>query len=651
MGTVTFKKDQWVSAQGREGQIIRASNLKEVQLRDRNGELFTAPIIHLHPLDDAELAAQASRPVDSERELAAQREADFRLKAITPLLRLGPLRTREAVKARAAELQCDTATLYRWIKRYESTGQAQGLQRKPRSDARQSRTQPEVEVLMEALIDREYLQAERPAISGVYKTLLTEIRRANLSADGDQPSLQSPTYQTFRRRIHTISEMKRMSRRFGPEAARALRPILGHYPGATFPLAVVQIDHTRLDLALVDSITRQYIGPHAWITLVMDVFSRVVLGFHISLDAPSAFSVGMAVTHAILPKETWLARHRKTLNRLVQKLEPEQHPDLSWDFWGKPVKLKVDNAKEFWGKLLQKTCASYTIDQEFRPVHQPNYGGHIERLLGTVGDEIHAIPGTMFNNPGERGEYDSEGRAVMTIEGLETWLTAFLLGVYHHRVHSALGMTPTERWEQGIFEGTPEHPPTGIPERIMGERAERLRMDFLPYFEATVQRGSVRHDGLVYRGSALNGYTRAKHPDHPTQSRKFLFRYDPNDISQVYFLDPAWDHYHEIRCHQPDFPSMSLWQLRATKRFAKERQLKVDNERDLVAAWRLMQRIIQAERQETRQVRLDAERERRREKREKPTGAVKAASPSRTRAALGLFGDAADIQPFDELES
>ena len=654
--TLTFKKDQWVSltlpgGQSREAQVVRTPSLKEMVLRDRNGDLFTAPPSHLRPLNAEQLNVASQRPVDSEREQAARKKAEFRLWAISPLIRLGPTRSRKAVNARAAELNCGTATLYRWLKAYEAGGDVRAVQQKTRVDARKPRLSPELETLMESVIDREYLQEERPAMSGVYNTLRTEIRQANLSRAEDLPPLPTPAFQTFRRRIYRVSEARRVSRRYGPDAARALRPVLGHYPGAEYPLAVVQIDHTRLDIGLVDSVTRQYIGPHAWITLVMDVFSRVVLGFHLSLDAPSAYSVGMAITHTILPKDTWLSRHRDTLKTLIRSLEPEEVPDLSWDCWGKPVKIKVDNAREFWGELLKRTCGEYHMDLEFRPVHTPNYGGHVERLLGTLGDEIHALPGSTFNNPHQRGEYDSEGRAVMTLEGLETWLTALILGVYHHRVHSELGMTPMQRWEQGLLEGTPEHPPTGLPELIMGDRAERLRMDFLPYFERAVQRAGVRHDNLTYFGPVLRTYALAKHPDHPTRARKFLFRYDPNDISLVYFLDPDLDRYFEVRCRQPNFPSISLWQLRAIKKFGKEQNVNADDERSIIAAWRTMQQIIKAEKQETQNVRLENEKIRRRQQNPKPRGAVASPAPSRTRAALNLFGDASEIEPFEDLES
>ena len=50
-------------------------------------------------------------------------------------------------------------------------------------------------------------------------------------------------------------------------------------------------------------------------------------------------------------------------------------------------------------------------------------GAHIERLLGTLLRGLHELPGATFSNPGERGNYDSQARAVMTLGELERWLT------------------------------------------------------------------------------------------------------------------------------------------------------------------------------------------------------------------------------------
>ena len=647
--TLTFRDKQWVRHQGREGQVVRVPNLHEVHLRDRNGELFTAPITELTALAvDGTGRDTRGRPIDSETAALAQKEAEFRLEVISPLLALGPARRRRDVERQAEAHNASVRTLYRWIQNYESAGDLTGLLRAVRSDYGQRRMGQDLEVMMESLIDRVYLSDQRPPMSSVYTTLLKDIDQANRTRAEGEAALPVPDFQTFRRRIYGVEERRRLSRRYGERVASTLDPVLAHYPGADYPLAVVQVDHTPMDIILVDSVHRRPLGK-AWLTLIMDVFSRVVLGFHISLDAPSGFSVGQAMSHAILPKDLWLARHRDSLQELVRD-QGEETLDLTWPCWGKPVKLKADNAREFWGDLLKEACAQYNIDQEFRPVKNPKYGGHIERLIGTTGAQVHTLPGTTFSNPQERGEYDSEGRAVMTMEALELWVSAFYLGVYHNRLHSALGVTPLQMWERGLLEGTELHPPTGLPERVMGDRADRLRLDFLPFFKATVQRGGVQHDGLSYMGAVLHRFVKAKDPARPGRSREFVFRYDPRDISQIFFLDPELNRYFEVRCRQPNFPSISEWELRATKKFARGKEVRADDDRSILSAYRLMTSISDAEQEKTREARRTAEKRRHRDQAPKQGGVIPVQKPSKTRSALDLFQDADEILPYDDIK-
>lgn len=89
----------------------------------------------------------------------------------------------------------------------------------------------------------------------------------------------------------------------------------------------------------------------------------------------------------------------------------------------------MDNAKEFRGNMLQRACLEYGIDIEWRPVARPNFGGHIERLLGTFAKEIHSLPGTTFSNTRKRDDYDSEGKAVFTLTEFEEWLVTFVVNV------------------------------------------------------------------------------------------------------------------------------------------------------------------------------------------------------------------------------
>jgi transposase InsO family protein len=68
--------------------------------------------------------------------------------------------------------------------------------------------------------------------------------------------------------------------------------------------------NTPVDLIVVDEINRLPIG-RPWVTIVFDVASRTVLGFHATPEAPSATSVAMALSMACLPKSKWLKSVRK----------------------------------------------------------------------------------------------------------------------------------------------------------------------------------------------------------------------------------------------------------------------------------------------------------------------------------------------------
>lgn len=72
------------------------------------------------------------------------------------------------------------------------------------------------------------------------------------------------------------------------------------------------MDHTLVDIIIVDEYFRKPLGRPT-LTLQIDVATRVIPGFYISLEKPSATSVGMAIRHAaVLPKDPWLTERELT---------------------------------------------------------------------------------------------------------------------------------------------------------------------------------------------------------------------------------------------------------------------------------------------------------------------------------------------------
>jgi putative transposase len=546
--------------------------------------------------------------------------AELRFSRIYPLL--SGRRTDEMVRAVAQEAGVHRTTVYRKLARYEQTSRVSELTlTKPTGGKGQSRLAPEAEAIVDSLLKEVYLNRQKRSI----KKTADEISRSFTHAE-----LKPPHYNTIRNRILAISEKERDKERLGPKAASEKHDTFpGHFPGADWPLAVVQIDHTKFDIMLVDDIHRLSIG-RPWVTLAIDVFSRMVVGIYVSLEPPNSMSVGLCIAHAILPKEQWMAGLGLS---------------TSWPCWGVMQRIHADNGRELRGNMLQRACKEYNIDLEWRPVKTPHYGAHIERLLGTFNEEIHSLPGTTFSCPTKRGEYDSEHQAVMTLAEFEKWLVTYITGVYQQRKHSSLMTSPIQQYEKGIL-GTEEMPGRGLPRRIVDE--DRLRLDLMPYFERTVQTYGVVLDEVHYYSDVLRRFVNAKEPDQPRTKRKFTFRRDPRDISTLYFYDPEVKDYFRIPYRDTAHSPMSIWEFREARRRLEKQGVKEINEGLIFRSYEQMRAIEEQARNETKHVRRKNQQRRDHKQIYKPKAAV-GKTPSETDQSDG-GGTLPVVQPFDELE-
>jgi putative transposase len=482
---------------------------------------------------------------------------------------------------------------------------------------------PEADEVVRATIEDFYLTKQKRSLQ---KTCLEVIRRCR------NAGLPPPHPNTVRNRIALISDQLKLDSREGRQAAREkYAPLKGVFPGADWPLAVVQIDHTKLDIVLVDDITRRPIG-RPWITLAIDVFSRIVAGMHVSFDPPSASSVGLCLAHAILPKESWLVKRGIA---------------APWPVWGVPACVHVDNAKEFRGKMLGRACEQYGIRIDWRPVATPHFGGHIERLLGTFLREIHNLPGTTFSNPMERGRYDHEKEASLTLSEFDTWLGTFIVEVYHQRPHSAIGVSPIKRYEEGIL-GSAERPARGLPPKIADE--ERLRLDFMPYVERTVQPYGIVIDEVHYYSDSLRGWINATDPGSKGRKRTFIVRRDPRDISVVWFWDPEIGQYMDVPYRDTSRPAISVWELREASRRLKAEGLAQISEDLIIEAYDRMRALEETAVREPKRARLS--RHRRAANREALEGLPRGLpAPYGTGGGLAAPPIPAEpVKPFEEME-
>jgi putative transposase len=299
---------------------------------------------------------------------------------------------------------------------------------------------------------------------------------------------------------------------------------------------------------VVDSETRAPI-QRPWLTLAIDVCTRCVAGFHLSLEPPSATSVALCLAHAALGKESWLA---------------ERGIDAVWPVRGVPERLHLDNAKEFRSEALKQGCEQYGIAIDHRPVRTPHYGGHIERLIGTMMGKVHLLRNDLLEYPGERRSQsrekcsDDAGRGGALARSRDRRRLSSR-SASRDRHDAGCGLGTRYRWRRSH----------AWPGRTnAGCRSAPLPDRLPPNRTAPGAPGRRIAASIHYWADMLAAWV--GHPE------RMIVRYDPRDLSRIHLLGPDGAYY-DLSYRDLRRPPISLWEHRlALKRLREDGRAQVD---------------------------------------------------------------------------
>ncbi|MGH9207372.1 MAG: integrase catalytic domain-containing protein, partial [Acidimicrobiales bacterium] len=213
-------------------------------------------------------------------------------------------------------------------------------------------------LLVETIIDRRikenYLTQSEIPFSQLMSLIEGDVVEENARRT-EEDQLEAPHAATVRSRlVLNFEPYEVMKARKGAAAADHHFRIVGRGPVYTRPLEMVLIDATQLDVVIVDPYAGRPIRP--WITVVMDAYSRCILGFFISFAAPSRETTNQCLRHAF--------GYKGYLK--------EKYPTVRSDYpcFGTPNALSADNGSEVKNADVRLALASLGVDMHFNPAGQ-----------------------------------------------------------------------------------------------------------------------------------------------------------------------------------------------------------------------------------------------------------------------------------------
>ncbi|WP_052961855.1 Mu transposase C-terminal domain-containing protein [Pseudomonas fluorescens] len=513
---------------------------------------------HLEDLDPALDLAELSE----EQLVLAQRRYDILAK------HLGDNQTeKSSIEDIATELNLGIPRTYQLISRFVKYGDLGSLVNNAPGPKTGSRRLAEpIELIIQAAID----SANGPA--STTKKIYGAVKRMCANAKLTPPSIKAVTA-----RVQSQDPKERTKKQYGPKKARQDHDVRPHIFPATRALELVQLDHCRVDCEVVDE---KYRSPIArpWLTLAIDVYTRVVLGFYLTLDSPSALSNAMCMIHAVLPKKMWLEKY-KILN-------------IDYPYYGLPRRIHVDNGKDFRSFAFIHGCSQYGIKLTWRPPATPHNGAHIERFFGTLMRKVRALPGATMSSVADKKKYSNIAAPAMTISELREWITE-QIDIYHKEEHEGLGCSPLYQWEESFKD---KQGRLTTPELVVD--SERFFLDFLPIKSSSVQRSGVKANSIDYFSPALSAIS---------IKTKCIVRYNPMSLAKIWVKPEGASDYIECTYSDVRHSDTTLAEFQhAKKELATKSNARVSAQEVFMALERNEQRVSDAN-QRTKKARLSEE--------------------------------------------
>lgn len=414
------------------------------------------------------------------------------------------------------------ATVRRWYQRFSShRGDLHSLRpHTARRGNRKSKLDPIVWQTIKNVIYTYYLTTDRRTLKEVRQRYFNPLFLHSPELVGKE----LPSYKTFCKYAASIGAYDKAKARYGERKARQMFPTGRPVSHATAPLEHVELDHTPIDITLVDVDGKTL--KRVYVTFIIDRYSRMILGFYVSMQPVNRMNVIGAITHAVMPK-TYMKK---------------KYPNLKteWPCLGIFSLLTTDNGSELHSEAVRLAAHKLQFDVEYLPPGSPNLKGQVERFIKTFNYSlIHQLPGTTFANYTHGNGAKSYKDACITFEVLIELIHRWIVDDYHVSIHRTLGDSPLNVWMSKANTFTAPRMPSSIHElsSLYWERKQR-----------SVQKYGIDLFGNKYNSEALMNIAKKI-----GFGKKVEINYDPRNISCVYVMEAGSSRFEEVHSTNPAY--------------------------------------------------------------------------------------------------
>ncbi|MGH3894801.1 MAG: Mu transposase C-terminal domain-containing protein, partial [Rhodococcus qingshengii] len=470
-------------------------------------------------------------------------------------------------QAKAEEIGKSAKTIARWVQDYRREGSGALV------DHRCTRTNGVLDSC-----DRRWVEmcsavcAELVSESTHSKSYVLRILQARLTDEYGPGVVEFPKKTAAYRALDEVTEGTNMFR----GSAKGRREIDTRPEGmygqlrATRLGEYVILDTTRLDVYAMEKVTYRWVNTE--LTVAMDLYGRIVCGLRLAPISTRSIDVASVLYEVICPRSELDPKvlpyigFPETL-LLPTSSEPGPHGGASI-----PIEcVVIDHGRVYMSQHVRSALERFGISVQPVRLYHGSDKGPLERWFRTLREGLlEHLDGYKGPDVYSRGA-DAEAGAFYFVDELEQIIRNWIRTVYHRRPHRGLvlpaaprlELSPDEMYEIGISTTGFRRIPTS-PDAVY---------DLLPISWRKIHHYGIDFQKLIYNDAVLVDFTDTTSPFRGSHPGKYPIRYDPNDISAIYFQHPDHRTWHRIQWVHGDAirAPFSLDALEIARKFAARR--------------------------------------------------------------------------------